>query len=296
MNSSQLPTRFMNSNERYYPVRTEAGDTVELPSVTTILQVIAKPGLVPWARNVALASVREALESSGLPPVDPVAQATWVDNLLERAKAAPDQIRDDAADFGKAVHAYIHETGFRGEQIETSPKVKETGERFMVWLRSSGLTLLESEKMVYCLDHGYAGTLDLVAEDTERRRIIIDIKTGNALYPEMASQVAAYAHAYEATVLGGCHGEFQLSDKIGQLGSLQGLDSAGARRGPTAVTDVWLVRMPKDREQPIELWKESDWRPWCEDFFAAKRLWERLHRHAPFVPQIRRAGTNAAVP
>ena len=283
MNSSQLPTRFMNSNERYYPVRTEAGDTVELPSVTTILQVIAKPGLVPWARNVALASVREALESSGLPPVDPVAQATWVDNLLERAKAAPDQIRDDAADFGKAVHAYIHETGFRGE---TSPKVKETGERFMMWLRSSGLTLLESEKMVYCMDHGYAGTLDLVAESTESRRIIIDIKTGNALYPEMALQVAAYAHAYEA----------QLSDKIGQLGSLQGLDSAGARRGPTAVNAVWLVRIPKDRAQPIELWKESDWWPWCEDFLAAKRLWERLHRHAPFVPQIRRDGTNAAVP
>ena len=54
------------------------------PSVTTVLNVIAKPALVPWARNVALEKVRETLYehlASGNQVIDPL----WVDAIIEQA-------------------------------------------------------------------------------------------------------------------------------------------------------------------------------------------------------------------
>src|SRR6478609_9409353 len=43
--------REATSAGRFYNITTESGDVVKLPSVTTILQVIAKPALVKWAEN-----------------------------------------------------------------------------------------------------------------------------------------------------------------------------------------------------------------------------------------------------
>lgn len=254
------------SKDRYYTIPTTDGRTIQLPSVTTILQVVGKPGLVPWARNAALASVREGLETATPAPVDPVLHAAWVDSLIERAIGAPENIRDEAATFGAAVHAEIQhwligdrlvgwEQAFR--TVSNAPKdVQDVTVRFVTWLDTAGLRILVSEKMVYCINCGYAGTFDLVVEDLQRQQHLIDVKTGNALYPEMALQVAAYAHAYEAMA------------------------------AASGIRSLLLVRVPRDKEVPLEVWTEKDWWPLLGDFQAAKRLWERLLKAKDFRANI----------
>ena len=51
-------TRTDGPGGRHYQVE---GYDEPFPSVTTVLNVIAKPTLVPWARNVALEKVRDTL-------------------------------------------------------------------------------------------------------------------------------------------------------------------------------------------------------------------------------------------
>ncbi len=47
-------------NGRHYQVE---GFSEPFPSVTTVLGIINKPALIPWARNMALESVKETLYS-----------------------------------------------------------------------------------------------------------------------------------------------------------------------------------------------------------------------------------------
>ena len=66
------------------------------PSVTTILSVVAKPELQRWAIRTAL---RELINSIGSGPVS--RQELLV--LAARAAAAPERIRDEAAQRGRNI-------------------------------------------------------------------------------------------------------------------------------------------------------------------------------------------------
>ncbi len=93
-------TRIDGRYGRHYQV--EGYDEL-FPSVTTVLGIIAKPALVPWARNMALEKVKETLYEhleSGLQAID----SLWVDAIIEQARHRPDQVRDAAADFGTQAH------------------------------------------------------------------------------------------------------------------------------------------------------------------------------------------------
>ena len=92
-------------NGRHYRVE---GFSELFPSVTNVLGVISKPALVPWARNVALQSVRETL-TEYMQMETSVIDAEWVASVIERAKKKPDQVRDEAGDFGTQAHLLIEQ-------------------------------------------------------------------------------------------------------------------------------------------------------------------------------------------
>lgn len=144
----------------------------KLISVTTILEVIAKPQLITWAARQA---AEIALAESGRGSVDRIVSEVF-------------RKKTDAADIGTAVHNVI-------ENI-TNGKTVIVGDdnriqAFLDFRSSINPTTLFSEQIVYSLKYGFAGTLDWIVSLPNEKIWLIDFKTGG-IYPEAGLQLKAY--------------------------------------------------------------------------------------------------------
>ena len=171
------------------------------PSVTTILEVIAKPGLGPWyakeERRYFEAAMLEVLAQPGAR--DPEYVLTAVANAVTGVKAA-DREKQRAAAIGTAVHAGI-EWQLRtrvGEDAGPEPRLPDAAawavESWKEWAQQVDLEPLVIERVVACATCGYAGTLDLYAR-VRGVLTVLDWKSGKAIYPEAFLQNVAYRHA-----------------------------------------------------------------------------------------------------
>jgi len=122
-------TRLSLKNGRFYQV---AGFAEPFPSVTTVLGIIAKPALVPWARNVALDSVRTALTQRTGGPVWLTPE--WVEGVITEARSRPDQVKTEAADFGTQAHTLI-EQNIQGRAPQIPPQFGSVVSSFAAWRR-----------------------------------------------------------------------------------------------------------------------------------------------------------------
>jgi hypothetical protein len=113
------------------------------------------------------------------------------------------------------------------------------------WAKSVALEPLALERVVYCEDCGYAGTMDLYA-GVKGIPTILDWKTGRAIYPEALLQNVAYRHA-------------------------------AARLGMPADQGM-VVRLPKRLDDPA--WEAMAFPPTItvDEFLAALRLWQWQRR------------------
>ena len=183
---------------RFYTI-----DGRQLPSVTTILDVIAKPALGPWyakeERRYFEAAMLEVLARPG--GRDPEFVLSAVAEAVTGVKAA-DRERQKAAAVGTAIHAGIewHLRTRLGEDAGPEPRLPEAAiwavESWKDWGRGVDLQPLAIERAVYCELCGYAGTLDLYAR-VAGVFSVIDWKSGRAIYPEAFLQNVAYRHAAE---------------------------------------------------------------------------------------------------
>ena len=201
MTATTAPTQVTApTGGRHYEI-----DGVRYPSVTTILKVVNKPALVPWAKKVALEKVREELQERVTRPAHAPTELDdeWLDEVIAAAKKRTDEIRDEAASIGTRSHEVIEDFLKTGELplSKIDRDIVPVIESFTNWWYVSGLKFHASEMVVVSKVHGYAGTLDVVAIDERGEHCVIDIKTSNGIYPEMAMQVAAYAFAYESMAL-----------------------------------------------------------------------------------------------
>ncbi len=240
------PQRFW-SRDRFYTINGR-----RLPSVTTVLDVIAKPGLAPWyakqERQYFETAMLEVLSRPGAR--DPEYVLAAVVEAVSGVKAA-DRERQRASAIGAAVHAGI-EWQLRttpGEDAGLEPCLPEAAawalESWKDWASNVALEPLAIERTVHCHSCGYAGTLDLYAR-VKGVLTVLDWKSGKAIYPEAFLQNVAYRHA---------------AKRLG-MPSAQGL----IVRLPKLVTDpAWEV-MPVPTTLAIE------------DFLAAMRLWRWLRR------------------
>jgi len=171
------------------------------PSVTTILEVIAKPGLGPWyakeERRYFEAAMLEVLTHPGAR--DPEYVLTAVANAVTGVKAA-EREKQRAAAIGMAVHAGI-EWQLRarlGEDAGPEPRLPDAAvwavESWKDWAQQVDLEPLAIERVVACATCGYAGTLDLYAR-VRGVLTVLDWKSGKAIYPEAFLQNVAYRHA-----------------------------------------------------------------------------------------------------
>ena len=198
MELERLPTE---RGARFY--KTHTG--LKLPSVTTILGVIAKPALIPWAaqreRESVIAAVKRAYDDmtqfeGTAPTTEMFMELTAAE--LEKEKADQSALRR-AATIGTQVHARI-EWEFLGElkrERSDDPPPLESAEaersfgRASDWRKATKLKVIDTERMVASLHGQYAGTLDALVK-VGGKVGILDFKTGKRVYEEAYLQSCAY--------------------------------------------------------------------------------------------------------
>ncbi len=159
------------------------------PSVTTVLGIKDKPGLVGWAkRETAACAVRNLdilarMVASG----GPQAAGEWL-------KRIPDFRRDVAADLGSRVHAVAEGLG-RGEPVAVDAEVRPFLEAYRRdFLEPFRPRFLAVEAMVCSPRYEYGGTADAFVE-IDGEIWLLDYKTGSGVYPDTALQLAGLARA-----------------------------------------------------------------------------------------------------
>ena len=185
-------------------------DDVSYKRVSTILGVINKPALVPWAKKITLEKVEEILRNpeveTGLKTLfaEPVSSAAapeynaWVDRLLVTVKSAADQKRDEAASRGTAIHQEI--TALLSEGVlhpGVEIPISDEANQALQFLTDLNIRVEATEMPLWDNALRIAGTCDAVGWDRGGRRIIWDWKTGSGPWWEMALQLGAYAGMLE---------------------------------------------------------------------------------------------------
>lgn len=153
-------------------IQYQLADGTPVPGVTTVLNILAKPALIQWAWNLG----RQNLD--------------W------------HEVRDSAGDIGTLAH-YLILCLLKEEVPDTSEfsqvdiqKANNCLAKFKNWLKENPVSPVMIEEPLISEEYKYGGTLDLFAE-YNGVFILVDFKTGKALYPEYFYQVAAYRHLLE---------------------------------------------------------------------------------------------------
>jgi len=155
----------------------KTADGIRVPGVTTVLGILAKPALIPWANRLGL----QGIDSS--------------------------KYVDEKADIGTCAH-YLIECELKGVKPDLgdfSPNAVSDAEngylKWLEWTKGQDLKLIGSEIGVVSERYKYGGTVDVFAT-LNGINTLIDIKTsGSGIWPEMRHQVAAYAMALGETGL-----------------------------------------------------------------------------------------------
>jgi len=146
-------------------------DGGRVPSVTTILGILAKPALIEWAWKLGT----EGIDYK--------------------------QVRDQAGDVGSLAH-YLILCDIKGEKPDTSEysaKVIDKAEtcllKYWEWRKTNPIRPIMVEEALVSEQYRYGGTLDCFAEREDTGEfVLIDFKTGKAIYEEAIIQVVSYAH------------------------------------------------------------------------------------------------------
>lgn len=181
------------------------------PSVTTVLGTLAKPALIGWAsreeRKYVSAVAGQLYTRLFKVLEEPVTPDQFTALLNEDlGKPANQQLLTQAAAVGTQVHNRIEwelkgELGKERDAAEpplSTEQAKRSFQRWSEWRITVKLKPLEMEKRIYSMLFGYGGTLDLLAEielDGTTVLVVIDWKTGKAVYAEAFLQNVAYRMA-----------------------------------------------------------------------------------------------------
>lgn len=160
---------------------------VKLPSVTTIISGgVPKPALVRWAaRTAAEEAVDRWDELAALP-------------ISERQKIiadAPNARRNAAAARGTTVHEYAEKL-VAGEEVAVPDELRGHVESCAKFLDEWDVRAMHTESTLVNVTHGYAGTLDLIADLPGMGWVLLDWKTNaSGIFGDVALQLAAYRFA-----------------------------------------------------------------------------------------------------
>jgi hypothetical protein len=225
-----------NRKKRWYEIRKgPKSQWREVPSVTTVLDVLAKDALTWWGMGVGaqgaltlfqIGMLKSAQTSNGasvLACAGPdgqlfVAGKEHVVDLLKRAKLTTNDVRDDAGKRGQSVHDAFEAWAKSG--LLPEPDIYPDAERgYVVGLRrfieESGGKPVANEVAVASVKHGYAGRYDVNIEYPEAVEVVVhhtpvrgdqrgllepgryldDLKTSKDVFDSHFRQLEAYEEA-----------------------------------------------------------------------------------------------------
>lgn len=182
------------SGLRFYDWKGEA-----YPSVTSIRRLIGMPfTLHNWALSQVIdraltdhAQIEAMLQRPALPRERKREQNVVKEVRAHLRKAATEE-RDLAGDRGTRAHDAIA-SGLM--PLSADPDIRGYLYQFYDAIRELGATILLSERQVWNLTYGYAGTLDVVLQLPDGRVIVTDYKTSKGVYIDHAVQLMAYCMA-----------------------------------------------------------------------------------------------------
>ena len=178
--------QYNNASHRY--TAEVRGKHYQVPSVTTALQVLDKPALIPWAINQTIELIRPAIQ----PYVEH--SESYLEEVYSQARRAARTARGLAADIGTQAHSILE----RYPDCGTPPDgpVGRCVSGGIDWLQSHTVEFVEREYLIYSRRYRFSGRFDGLAR-VDGVLSLIDWKTSTGLYPEFRLQTAAYVHAYE---------------------------------------------------------------------------------------------------
>ncbi|MEK7124852.1 MAG: hypothetical protein AAB864_00405 [Patescibacteria group bacterium] len=138
-------------------------DGIWYPRVTSILSIKAKPALYMYYANLPSYKVGEAIKTR-------------------------------SAEEGTLVHETI-EAILRKEPVVVPDPIKPSIEAFMAFASQHDIVPLKIEEQVVSKQHGYAGTIDVLAK-VDGQMGVLDIKTSKGIYRDYGMQTAAYVEAF----------------------------------------------------------------------------------------------------
>lgn len=231
----------MQDSARFYDIN----GVGRLPSVTTILQVIAKPGLYVWQAKQGSLKALNIMER--LKEMSPYLHDSLRKEFGEAFFKDGYHQAAEAADYGKQAHSVI-EKHLKGEKLEDRvlgelplPVQKAVGS-FLAWESRTEFELIKAESVLYSKKFGYAGTCDAIAR-TKDGVTLFDWKSAKAIWPEYSLQTVAYKYAAE-----------EMSGEI--------------------IPNVMICRFGKDGSFEDYIVPKSDHPNLMDRFIDAKRLWE----------------------
>lgn len=178
-----------NGMERATTLR-DARKTNLLPSVTSVLNVLSRPGLEAWKQEQAI------LAALTLPRLDGEGDDAFATRVVADMQA---QV-ETAAGFGTAIHAAIEEVNTAGHMDNVPPEIRPWMQLYSQW-KNQNIIRIHSSEAVVVHPLGYAGRYDLLAQHSEYGECLIDYKTQNVkngkpkFYEAWAYQLAAYRYA-----------------------------------------------------------------------------------------------------
>lgn len=177
----------LSRDERHvYTANYEDGPVV-VPGVTSILNALAKPFLVPWAKRL---TAEAAIKNRAT--LDAWVETGGTDGAVELLTRASDTARDKAGDTGSEVH-HIADAMNKGIPVTVTAEIEPYVRAYQAWVDRFQPKFLASEEMVYS-SRGYAGTFDSIVE-IAGEIWMLDIKTAaKGPFNETALQLAAYAN------------------------------------------------------------------------------------------------------
>lgn len=166
-------------------------DGAHVPGVTTVLGVLAKPGLINWAaRTAADYAIDQWAELGELP-------------TSQRHAAIAGAHRNTAARTrGTRIHTFGALLA-AGTPVDVPEELAGPVDAYARFLDTWDMAPVLTESSVVHTTYGYAGTLDAIVTTPKLGGVVmLDIKTGG-VFPEAALQLSAYRHASHYLAEGG---------------------------------------------------------------------------------------------